>query len=547
MAVSKPMSYGGTLTAGIQDISALLPLLGTEQCEDHAGSALSDGFLFAAATPLSIFGTLGLARAGFKGAFASIVIPSWDFMGAEKLRDAGFKPSGKNLKLIMMDPANPDRHPAETRLSERSKDRNLEDNEYVQVPFDWFFLALWNLRMTFTTIAFCIANLTAYIELIYHTDNSVRISLRLIFPITRILGGFLTAVSLQILIQLRIASIIRAREGPTGYGLLVAEWPFILLTLLGSIGCMVGYIGCFSIVQGYAGSLRGPLIWVAAEASLSLIRILIWSLNPTWDDAPHLRLVRVGSERFFSSRGEPFVTQPLSNVEINRLDIKVQRANQFLQSLRHHSGISVQPLAFPDSSLLYSSPGSSEGLYIVIVDQVDRTARIYSEENGVPQFRWGTFTVSNVEAGPELYGNQVRVASAVVGQRIPDRLEDYVASNQNLRAALQEHYHSILRASAGNISMETGGRRDTVPLSPERRPIPDPAVDHVAPTIGTLPSAALRILNYSISYSISVLKVLITIVRFFISKPNPRDTIHLNWEFTSRLVGIGKAPRRRVR
>lgn len=33
-------SIGGTLTGGIQDISALLPLGGTEQCEEHITSVL---------------------------------------------------------------------------------------------------------------------------------------------------------------------------------------------------------------------------------------------------------------------------------------------------------------------------------------------------------------------------------------------------------------------------------------------------------------------------------------------------------------------------
>ena len=39
-----PGSVGATLTGGIQDVSAL-PLLGTEQCEDHASSTLTKGYL----------------------------------------------------------------------------------------------------------------------------------------------------------------------------------------------------------------------------------------------------------------------------------------------------------------------------------------------------------------------------------------------------------------------------------------------------------------------------------------------------------------------
>ncbi|KAF9487843.1 hypothetical protein BDN71DRAFT_576037 [Pleurotus eryngii] len=33
-------TFGGTVTDGIQDVTALFPLLGTEQCEEHVGSAL---------------------------------------------------------------------------------------------------------------------------------------------------------------------------------------------------------------------------------------------------------------------------------------------------------------------------------------------------------------------------------------------------------------------------------------------------------------------------------------------------------------------------
>ena len=57
---------GSTLTGGIQDIAAILPLLGTEQCSNHVSSALTRGYLYAAATPMSIFGSLGMVSAGLK-------------------------------------------------------------------------------------------------------------------------------------------------------------------------------------------------------------------------------------------------------------------------------------------------------------------------------------------------------------------------------------------------------------------------------------------------------------------------------------------------
>src|ERR1700749_3579471 len=92
-------SFGGTLTGGIQDISALLPLLGTEECEEHVSSALTYGYLYAAASPISLFGSLGITRAGFKVLMSAVstplpsFFPHFRFFNDPKLlADAGFKP-----------------------------------------------------------------------------------------------------------------------------------------------------------------------------------------------------------------------------------------------------------------------------------------------------------------------------------------------------------------------------------------------------------------------------------------------------------------------
>jgi hypothetical protein len=103
VADSGGSAIASTLTSGIQNISALLPLLGTEQCEEHLASSLTNGYLYAAATPMSIFGSLGAARAGFKTLLSSYSIPRLKFAGAKILADAGFKPQGSNLSLVMLD------------------------------------------------------------------------------------------------------------------------------------------------------------------------------------------------------------------------------------------------------------------------------------------------------------------------------------------------------------------------------------------------------------------------------------------------------------
>lgn len=64
-------------------------------------------------------------RAGFKALVASISILRWSFLGAEKVRDAGSKPSRKDFEFVMMDPGNGGCHLTETRLNALL--RELED------------------------------------------------------------------------------------------------------------------------------------------------------------------------------------------------------------------------------------------------------------------------------------------------------------------------------------------------------------------------------------------------------------------------------------
>ena len=123
-------TFSGTLTSGIQDISALLPLLGTEQCEDHVSSALTKGYLYAAASPMSLFGSLGLVRAGFKTflAGANFSISKLHFNGAQILSNMGFQPQGANLSLIMADKQKKGQYVVESRLDTFLEELHLYRN-----------------------------------------------------------------------------------------------------------------------------------------------------------------------------------------------------------------------------------------------------------------------------------------------------------------------------------------------------------------------------------------------------------------------------------
>ncbi|KAF9000873.1 hypothetical protein BDQ17DRAFT_1222952, partial [Cyathus striatus] len=118
---------GQTVVDGIQEISAILPLLGTEQCETHSGSALSGGFCYVGITPISIFGSLGIVKTGFNILIASIVVPTLGFLGAKRLADGGFQPTGDVAPMVAMDRKCPDRFLAESQLEKLLEEEHIEN------------------------------------------------------------------------------------------------------------------------------------------------------------------------------------------------------------------------------------------------------------------------------------------------------------------------------------------------------------------------------------------------------------------------------------
>jgi hypothetical protein len=199
---------GTTLTSGIQDVSALLPLLGSEQCENHVASAMTNGYLYVAATPMSIFGSLGIVRAGFKALVAGvdISVSFWSIIGARGLHDAGFEAKGDNLPLIMADPNDKSSHLAESRLSTLLDQLKINDVNKVSVSTNCFD---WNFKMFGLTALLCLLSIAPYVHLNTRGGSQLPPFVRWAFPITRTLGSFLTATMVQIVIQRRFTVLMR--------------------------------------------------------------------------------------------------------------------------------------------------------------------------------------------------------------------------------------------------------------------------------------------------------------------------------------------------
>ena len=196
---------GSTLTGGIQDIAAILPLLGTEQCSEQVSSALTRGYLYAAATPMSIFGSLGVVIAGFKTLVACLSFENIE--GAKILRNMGFEPQGENLSLIMVEAGskgkNTGRYIIETRMDELIKELNIDKNRIIGVSHK---SAAWNVKMMASTALLCAFSIVPYIYLNLGANN-LKKSTTWVFPVLRGIGGFITATLIQLLIQRRITTL----------------------------------------------------------------------------------------------------------------------------------------------------------------------------------------------------------------------------------------------------------------------------------------------------------------------------------------------------
>ncbi|KAF7790056.1 hypothetical protein EIP86_001006 [Pleurotus ostreatoroseus] len=200
-------AVGQTVTSGIQDVSALLPLLGTEQCEEHIGSSLDSGFLYAAIAPLSIFGSLGIVSAGLKAIVASVVVNRFGkkVIGAQVLANAGFGPTGKVLSLIMWRDSC---FAAEMELAATLEELHITDVKKLSLAgaTKW----VWNLLMLFASFCTIILSITPYIYFIINNRGDP-LSWRWLLPVARSVGSALVSNLTQIVIQIRLLEITNAR------------------------------------------------------------------------------------------------------------------------------------------------------------------------------------------------------------------------------------------------------------------------------------------------------------------------------------------------
>jgi hypothetical protein len=453
--MSSSVGIGSTLTAGIQDIAAFLPLLGTEQCSEQVSSALTRGYLYAASAPMSLFGSLGVVSAGFKTLAACFTFGK--FEGAKKLGNMGFVPQGENLSLIMVEVGvgnNACCHIIETRMDELIKELNIDKNRITGVSKK---CVAWNVKMTATTALFCAFSITPYIYLNL-APNNLNTSTRWVFPILRAIGGFFTATFIQLLIQRRITTLseqylvvkqdqllnrdVEAAVEPKKHRMDVHTRLLVWPLFFGLIASVVGYVGCFSVVQN-STTTTGPLSWLCLEAGLSVMRLSIWAWNPKGDDAPPLEII-LELDKY---EDKPLPTCNKDNAEILKYKLlPLTRARDFLKVITSFAGL-IEPFGNPDLTLYYTLTRNrvneseiaelgERTLYITVFDHKERTTRVYTRDNEVDTFYSTKPDAPHVDVGHFLL--EVEIDAKI------DPKGDPVSSDSNILESLQKHHQSIL-------------------------------------------------------------------------------------------------------
>ena len=230
---------------------------------------------------------------------------------------------------------------------------------------------------------------------------------------------------------------------------IVPTWFLLFGLLLGVVASVVGYIGCFSVVQS-AQKSTGPLSWLCLEAALSLLRIHIWSLNPQSDDAPPLEFI-------LALDNDPPL--PTCNKYDGHLDedkvLPLTRAGQFLNSVTSFAGL-IDRFDHPDLTLYYAltrkqapvtetTPGERV-LYIAVFDHKERTTRVYTRGDSTNRFH-------AIESSIPVIDLEHGIVETTLGRMI-DSKTDPIVGVDGIRNLLEEHYQSIMDpySAIGNTS-----------------------------------------------------------------------------------------------
>ncbi|KAH8550986.1 hypothetical protein BGW37DRAFT_539251 [Umbelopsis sp. PMI_123] len=248
-AQNYPPSFGGVPSNGIQDISAIAALFGTELCSDHLLNALSSGYLYSAVSGISMFGSLGLIKATIQ-----VVVPQ------DLLNRIGMKCSNKVLSY------GSNGQPSVIQLV---MDTFVMPQSYIS------YRERYPLRMRGWSRYALLAAALNFCRLIPFSLplNDNRVSPYWGFAVLRVGSSALGAASLPLtMLSMAIGERIF---------LPLIVWKFLLI--LSAFGVLIGYVGCFTYVQNFSND-SDVYVWLSLEIIMMMLRMAIWSWDPNFDN-----------------------------------------------------------------------------------------------------------------------------------------------------------------------------------------------------------------------------------------------------------------------
>ncbi|KAI8582071.1 hypothetical protein K450DRAFT_298107 [Umbelopsis ramanniana AG] len=325
-------TYGEALSSGIQDISAVATLFGTEACASHLLSSISKGYIYASVSMLSMFGSLAAVKAS-----AYLILP------AEWLKNAGMTDCGADLNTIGWgDSAWPTNVLADRLHSVPGGTSKVEFSPKLR---KWIFQA------TVAGLSGALGIVPFLAPLILAWDHVYAA-----FPIMRVVGGTLigclTPIATILSLQTNLAK---------GYRIFLQA-----LLGIGAAMTLIGYVGCYAYIQSFPEQWM-VYQWLALEIALMLIRFWCWAWNPSFDDMTDFVTTYTPPVKVMAGFVLPcYRDHQRVGVSLAMFLINVATHKQVLRGLRH-AGLAVDHL--PEASF-YLKDEYEAGRLLWIIDTV---------------------------------------------------------------------------------------------------------------------------------------------------------------------------------
>jgi hypothetical protein len=260
---------------GIQDISVVATVLGTELCENHLDNILEGGYLYGSIVSISMFGILSVTKWGIK-----------NVLGKENCEKMKLEASGDVMQFIWD-------YESESNPLEKLLSQKYYTQEKINLNMGW--INAWFFMMIFTNTIFSIVSIIPILIPLYVSDVELTM---IVFPIGTALSTIIViplCVMLQIdeiaLFTTNVANMINDLE-------VKVENEFIfryknrsyinIFIIIFSILNIICYVGNYAIVQMSDGN--SPLYWLISEAVLMAFRMFVWYLDPKHDNPPPIQV-----------------------------------------------------------------------------------------------------------------------------------------------------------------------------------------------------------------------------------------------------------------